>query len=109
MLIAGVDNGDELNVHLTDDPLDVVAKVLGLVPAVALVGVLLCHIWFGRCLFKRPFLTAVWSGLRVHETFSCKVNFFTGFLATFLMYLLFIDNLYLSNGQCPLTKGIFYT
>ena len=45
MLIAGVDNGDELDVDLTDDPLDVVAKVLGLVPAVALVGVLLCHLW----------------------------------------------------------------
>ena len=45
MLIAGVDNGDKLNVDLTDNPLDVVAKVLGLVPPVALVGVLLCHLW----------------------------------------------------------------
>ena len=41
---VGDDNGDELDVDLTDDPLDVVAKVLGLVPPVALVGVLLCHL-----------------------------------------------------------------
>ena len=68
---AGDDNGDELDIDLTDDPLDVVAKVLGFVPAVALVGVLLCHLWFGRCLVERRFLTAVWNGVRVGETFSC--------------------------------------
>ena len=54
MLITGVDNGDELDVDLTDDPLDVVAKVLGLVPAVALVGILLCHLW--EVLNKTSFL-----------------------------------------------------
>ena len=45
MLIAGVDNGDELDVDLTDDPADVVAKLLGLLPVGLLVGVLLCHLW----------------------------------------------------------------
>ena len=45
MLITGVDNGDELDVDLTDDPADVVAKLLGLLPVGLLVGVLLCHLW----------------------------------------------------------------
>ena len=44
MLITGVDNGDELDVDLTDDPADVVAKLLGLLPVGLLVGVLLCHL-----------------------------------------------------------------
>ena len=70
MLITGVDNGDELDVDLTDDPADVVAKLLGLLPVGLLVGVLLCHLWFWRCLTKLPFLTTVWNGLRIHETFS---------------------------------------
>ena len=45
MLITGVDNGDELDVDLTDDPADVVVKLLGLLPVRLLVGVLLCHLW----------------------------------------------------------------
>ena len=47
-------DGDELDVDLTDNPLDVVAEVLGSLPAVALVRVLLCHLLlfkWGRELF----------------------------------------------------------
>ena len=40
MLMVIGDDGDEL----TNNPLDVVAEVLGSVPAVALVRILLCHL-----------------------------------------------------------------
>ena len=41
----GDGDGDELDeLDLTDNPLDVVAEVLGSLPAVALVRILLCHL-----------------------------------------------------------------
>ena len=59
------DDDGELDGDLTDNPLDVVAEVLGSVPAVALVSVLLCHLFLVRELFLARLLKSkAWMQLK---------------------------------------------